>query len=342
MTSRSKLAFLALAALAAPVAVASSAQEVLFGVTATDAPRGKQGILVDAVTPDSPAAKAGITKGDILLRIGAREVADLDAYSNAFEGVKAGSTLRVELLRGGDPERKEAVEVTVAPWRAPAPPAAPQRGALRPAAPRPTEPSAPRPGVRVAPPAVSTPRVYVLQAGGPFLGVISEAQENGHVVIREVTPESAAHTAGLKPGDEILRIADKEISSQEDLHTQIQAHKPGDLVKIDILREGKECELEAKLGSRPQTLADAPDAGITFESAPAIPADVEREVKRQLEMAERVRSRALDTAGMTPESVARLRREVAELKEEMKSLREQLADLRQLLKELRSAKGSGK
>ncbi|MBL8694797.1 MAG: PDZ domain-containing protein [Planctomycetes bacterium] len=342
MTSRSKLALLAFATLAAPLAVASSAQEVLFGVTATDAPKGKQGILVDAVTPDSPAAKAGITRGDILLRIGTREVADLDAYANAFEGVKAGSTLRVELLRGGDPDRKEAVEVTVAPWRAPAPSTAPPRGGLRPVAPRLKEPAAPRPGMRVAPPAASSPRVYVLQAGGPFLGVISEAEQDGHVVIRDVTPESAAQAAGLKPGDEIVRIADKEISSQEDLHTQIQAHKPGDLVKIKILREGKESELDVKLGSRPQTLADAPDVGIAFEGTPPIPADIEREVKRQLEMAERVRSRALDTAGVSPESVARLRREVAELKEEMKSLREQLADLRQLLKELRSTKGSGK
>ncbi len=77
------------------------------------------GLLVTAVTPGSPGAKAGIKAGDILLTIDGKAVADGGQlrYSLATEGV--GKTLDVVLFRAGQEQR---VGVTLA-----APPETPAR-----------------------------------------------------------------------------------------------------------------------------------------------------------------------------------------------------------------------
>jgi membrane-associated protease RseP (regulator of RpoE activity) len=68
----------------------------------------KQGLLVAAVMPDSPAAKAGVKQHDLLLQVGNKPVADLRDLVQAVEASK-GAKLSVELIRGG---KRQTVEVT--------------------------------------------------------------------------------------------------------------------------------------------------------------------------------------------------------------------------------------
>ena len=80
-----------------------------------------------------------------------------------------------------------------------------------------------------------------------MLGVVTEDAENG-VEVTEVTKESAASKAGLKSGDVITKINDKQITSPDQLSETIRAQKPGDKVTVTYLRDKKEQKVTAELG----------------------------------------------------------------------------------------------
>jgi membrane-associated protease RseP (regulator of RpoE activity) len=67
----------------------------------------KEGLLVEAVVPDSPAAKAGIAEHDVLLRAGGKPLAERGDLVRAIEASKQGK-LKIELIRGGKPKTVEA------------------------------------------------------------------------------------------------------------------------------------------------------------------------------------------------------------------------------------------
>ncbi|UCH22156.1 MAG: Do family serine endopeptidase [Deltaproteobacteria bacterium] len=60
---------------------------------------GKKGILVKAVETRSPAQKAGIQGGDIILSIGNRKIRSKDDYQTAMRGFASGDTLNVRIWR---------------------------------------------------------------------------------------------------------------------------------------------------------------------------------------------------------------------------------------------------
>jgi len=73
------------------------------------------GLLVAGVGEDSPAARAGLLVGDVLVAVGGRAVPSLEALRDLLGADQIGSRLRVVLLRGG--ARSEAtVEVGEQRW----------------------------------------------------------------------------------------------------------------------------------------------------------------------------------------------------------------------------------
>ena len=91
-----------------PAASAASAgRRVSFG-TVPDFAFPGPGVQVTGVVPDSPAAKAGIREGDIIMRIDDADVANLQGFSNLLRTLAAGQTVSVVLRRGA-----EDVKVTV-------------------------------------------------------------------------------------------------------------------------------------------------------------------------------------------------------------------------------------
>jgi serine protease Do len=80
-----------------------------------------------------------------------------------------------------------------------------------------------------------------------MLGVTTDESDKG-AEIQTVTKESAAEKAGLKKGDVITKIDNKEIEAAEDVTKAVRAHKPGDKVAITFLRDGKEQKATAELG----------------------------------------------------------------------------------------------
>jgi aminopeptidase YwaD len=60
------------------------------------------GLKLDAVREDSPAAKAGLRAGDVIVRLAARDVRNVYDYTYALGEMKAGVEYDVEVVRGGE------------------------------------------------------------------------------------------------------------------------------------------------------------------------------------------------------------------------------------------------
>jgi aminopeptidase YwaD len=60
------------------------------------------GLLIDGVRENSPAAKAGIKAGDRIVKIGNREVKNVYDYTYALGEMKAGQEYVFEVIRGGE------------------------------------------------------------------------------------------------------------------------------------------------------------------------------------------------------------------------------------------------
>jgi S1-C subfamily serine protease len=61
--------------------------------------RIESGVIINSVMPGSPAAKAGIRKGDVIFAVGNRRVYSSSEMSNVIRACEPGMTINVELLR---------------------------------------------------------------------------------------------------------------------------------------------------------------------------------------------------------------------------------------------------
>jgi serine protease Do len=96
----------------------------------------------------------------------------------------------------------------------------------------------------------------------PFLGVkmltltpsyaegLGIKAESG-ALVADVTPGSGAEVAGLRNGDVITSIDDKEVKAAEDVTSAVNAHKPGDEIKVTFKRGDETKDATVKLGERP-------------------------------------------------------------------------------------------
>ena len=66
------------------------------------------GALISSVEPQSPAAKAGLRPGDVVVSIGGQSVADADALHNAIGLLRAGQVAQMTILRDGRPMQLRA------------------------------------------------------------------------------------------------------------------------------------------------------------------------------------------------------------------------------------------
>jgi serine protease Do len=60
-----------------------------------------EGVVVTAIQPDSPAARAGLLKGDLILKVNKTRIAHMAAYQKALAGVKKNDAALFLVQRGG-------------------------------------------------------------------------------------------------------------------------------------------------------------------------------------------------------------------------------------------------
>ncbi|WP_415904226.1 S1C family serine protease [Neptuniibacter sp. QD48_55] len=73
------------------------------------------------------------------------------------------------------------------------------------------------------------------------------------LIIAGVFRNGPAHIAGLQPGDVMLTINDNPILDGRKSMTQIARLRPGQVVSVKVLREGKELSFDAEIGERPKS-----------------------------------------------------------------------------------------
>ncbi len=65
--------------------------------------RGQKGVLVSAVASRSASEASGIKVGDIILKVGPKDIGSLEDFEQAFDGLKDIRSIRISIFRDGKP-----------------------------------------------------------------------------------------------------------------------------------------------------------------------------------------------------------------------------------------------
>jgi serine protease Do len=166
------------------------------------------GALVSGVTDGSPAAKAGLKAGDVILEYNGERVARADRLPNAVAMTAVGREVPLAIVRDGQSmrltvkvgEQAEAREAGATPAKLPA-----------------------TLGLTVEP---VTPRL------ARELGL----RDTQGLVVRDVVAESPADEAGLQAGDVIVEVNRHAVRSAADLRRQLDGHSKGTPVLMLVHR----------------------------------------------------------------------------------------------------------
>jgi serine protease Do len=105
-------------------------------------------------------------------------------------------------------------------------------------------------GDRIRVGVVSAARRKIDRTGGVLGVALVLAKEAGGVVIEQVMPGSGAAIAGVLNGDTVLAVDGKPTPDPNSLRTLVNAHDPGETVKIQVKRGDKTLDFEILLGDR--------------------------------------------------------------------------------------------
>lgn len=174
-----------------------------------DRPRGA---LVAQVGKDSPAERAGIESGDIIVQVDGEQIEVSADLPHVIGLIAPGSKVPVSVIREGK-ERSVRVEI----------------GALE--------------ANEVARVVASASEPGTLQALGMVVRELQETDENpsdlrGGVLVTKVDDESAADESGVRAGDILTRFGRTPISRLADMESAIEQIKPGDSVSLRLIRQG--------------------------------------------------------------------------------------------------------
>jgi serine protease Do len=186
------------------VQVLKEGREVEYGFLGVqlspDAGRG-EGVRVFRVTPGSPAARAGLLGGDVIVAVDDMPVYENDDLFFTVGTALAGSEIQVEYRRPPPRGMRKEVRVTLAKFYVPTKVIASKRVSIR--------------GLRV------DYTSLLLQQPTMLRGI-----PDG-VVISDVEPSSPAANAGLKVNEIITRVNGREVNSPADFYQQ--GKQPGPL-----------------------------------------------------------------------------------------------------------------
>ena len=217
---------------------------------------GEYGAFIERVEDESPAAKAGLQSGDVIVQFGGEKVRSVAELRRMVSETPAGRKVDIEVRRNGEDktlsstleDRNEDAE--------------PLLGKLRDQVwPRVNVPvydfsfgfGGPRLGVAVDP---------LTEQLGAYFGV----KDGKGLLVREVSSGSAAEKAGVKAGDCITKIDSAPVESANELHRAL-LRKQGDSregrdVTLTIVRDRKEQTFKVHLEPARHLGREASESGM--------------------------------------------------------------------------------
>jgi len=248
-----------------------------LGVGLEDTEGDVRGTKVRSVEEGSPAEKAGIKDGDVIVRFDGEAVRSASQLARLVGETPAGRSVAIEVTRGGATQKLTATlaegssrvrvfsgdglpgmhqfNFEMPEWdvEAPEPPEPPSP----PHAPK--APRAPMPHAWSWNSDDGHDMVFRMLGGGPRkLGI--EYMEVGEqlagyfklggktgVLVSSVDAEGPAGKAGMKAGDIVLKIGTKAIQEGDDLRDAVAAAEGGTEVTVSVQRDGRPLDLKVTL-----------------------------------------------------------------------------------------------
>ena len=146
------------------------------------------GVLVNDVASDSPAARAGMRRADVVTAVGGRAMENGKALAREIGTMEPGDEVVVTVVRAGEPLE---IAVKLGGW--------PDAGGSEAV----SEAPAPAP------------------AAGPRLGVYLENRD-GKLVIASVRPDTPAAEARLRRGDVLISVDNVSVAASTDVHEALR------------------------------------------------------------------------------------------------------------------------
>ncbi|HXX94216.1 MAG TPA: trypsin-like peptidase domain-containing protein [Planctomycetota bacterium] len=165
------------------------------------------GVFVAGITPDTAGARAGFANGDIIFEIEGYRIHNANRFHGVVSNWPQGETVKVKVRRGN-------AEVGLT--------------------------------VFLGNPSKVKPRE--LGASPLDLGFSPSADfDDLGVEVEKVDKGGAAEKAGLKPGDIIKKLDGRRVKNWDEFRDTIRSRKPGDVLKLAVLRDGEETEIPLRI-----------------------------------------------------------------------------------------------
>ncbi|HET9430625.1 MAG TPA: PDZ domain-containing protein, partial [Chitinophagaceae bacterium] len=220
----------------------------MLGVTTE---KTEDGVVIQSITKESAAEKAGLKKGDIIRKINEKKIETPDQLSETIKERKPGDKIEINYLR----EKKEhTAKVELGKWK----------GSnvfsttpgqnfnmdfnfdLDDIMPHLEAPRAPRPPIG--------PRGNWSVGGAPKLGISVQDTDDGKgVKVIEVDEDGNAGKAGLKEDDIITDVDGKSVNSADEIARVIRESREKNSVVLKLKRGGKTQNIEVKIPKRLKT-----------------------------------------------------------------------------------------
>jgi len=170
---------------------------------------GEKGALVAEIVKDSPAEKAGIKTGDIILEFNGKKIHEMNELPRLVAATPVGKKVTVKILREG---KSEDIPVTVERLKD---------------------------GEAGGQPGISQDRLgMTVGALNKDLAARMGIKEQSGVVVTEIKGGGSAEQAGISVGDIIREINGARVDSIGDYEKAVTAHKKGGVIRL-LLRRGE-------------------------------------------------------------------------------------------------------
>jgi serine protease Do len=218
--------------------------------------------VIGSIDPESPAELAKLQPGDIVIKIGGKEVSEPQVLAAEIRKRKPGQDVNLKIERDDKPmdfkvklgelDEDEALREMDLRFPGlfrpgePSPPPSP-RSVLPEQAPK---PDAPRPLAPRSPAWTYETRKFIGVYCGELNRELAEhfgVKEGTGLLVSRLTEGGPAEKAKLKVGDVIVRVDGKRVETVNDLIDLVQAKAKGSKVKLEILRDKKEMTLDVEV-----------------------------------------------------------------------------------------------